>query len=104
MSRAPITIDHIHCSAICEEIGYRLRIVLSREHSELPIRLQSLLDRFQQLERHEAPSIVPSIRELMTHNGARVDSRSTPKDCGLNQARDHSELGKSLGDHSEHVR
>jgi hypothetical protein len=65
MSRATFPIDHIHCSAVCEEIGYRLRISLSREPSELPIRLQRLLDRFQQLERDDAPSIVPSSSELI---------------------------------------
>ena len=65
MSRATFSIDHIHCSAICEEIGYQLRICLSREPAELPIRLQRLLDRFRQLECDEAPSIVPSSSELI---------------------------------------
>jgi hypothetical protein len=58
-------IDHIHCSAICEEIGYRLRVSLTGEPSELPIRLQRLLDQFRLLECHDAPSIVPSSSELI---------------------------------------
>jgi hypothetical protein len=65
MSRATFPIDHIHCSAICEEIGYQLRVCLSREPSELPIQLQRLLGQFRQLECDDAPSIVPSSRELI---------------------------------------
>jgi len=53
-------LDHIHCRAICDEIGERLREVLRREASETPPRLLMLLDELAQLDDH-GPSIVPSI-------------------------------------------
>jgi hypothetical protein len=56
-------LDHIHCRAICDEIGERLREVLRREASETPPRLLMLLDELAQLDDH-GPSIVPSIDEI----------------------------------------
>jgi len=56
-------LDHIHCRAICDEIGERLREVLRREASEMPPRLLMLIDEFAQLD-HHGPSIVPSIDEM----------------------------------------
>jgi len=56
-------LDHIHCRAICDEIGERLREVLRREASEMPPRLLMLLDELAQLDDH-GPSIVPSIDEI----------------------------------------
>ena len=55
-------LDHIHCRAICDEIGERLRQVLKAEALEIPQRLVTLLDRLAELE--QAPSIVPSIDEM----------------------------------------
>ena len=62
---APV-LDHIHCRAICDEIGERLRDVLSREVSEIPSYLCRLVDRLAELERVPAPSIVPSIDDMNT--------------------------------------
>lgn len=56
-------IDHIHCRAICDEIGERLREVLRREASEMPPRLLVLIDELAQLD-HDGPSVVPSIDEI----------------------------------------
>jgi hypothetical protein len=55
-------LDHIHCRAICDEIGERLRDVLAREALEIPPRLLMLVDRLAQLD--DGPSIVPSIDEM----------------------------------------
>jgi hypothetical protein len=57
-----LALDHIHCRAICDEIGERLRQVLKPEALEIPQRLLTLLDRLAELE--QAPSIVPSIDEM----------------------------------------
>jgi len=57
-------LDSLHCQAICEEVGERLRILLDRDAPELPQQLRSLLDRFAELERVQAPSIVPAIDDL----------------------------------------
>lgn len=59
-----IQIDSIHCRAICEEIGYRLRQTLKEGVDEHPPYLK-LLDLLHQKEFGRpifdaAPSIVPS--------------------------------------------
>jgi hypothetical protein len=59
---AELVIDHIHCRAICDEIGDRLRDILKREASEVPPRLIGLIDKLAELERE--PSIVPSIEDM----------------------------------------
>ncbi len=38
-----VQIDSSHCRAICEEIGERLRIMLDRDATPLPDRLQVLM-------------------------------------------------------------
>jgi hypothetical protein len=59
---AHLSIDPIHCRAICDEIGERLRYLLKREISDIPPQLLILLDKFADLE--FAPSIVPSMGEM----------------------------------------
>jgi hypothetical protein len=59
-----IQIDSVHCSAICEEIGYRLSEFLKTETSDLPPQLKLLLKRLRQQDREEAPSIVPSLDDM----------------------------------------
>jgi hypothetical protein len=63
-------IDSGHCRAICDEIGDRLRIVLDREASALPQRLQMLVDRLAELDRAQAPSIVPAMDDMMVWSTA----------------------------------
>ncbi len=58
----PLALDHVHCRAICDEIGERLRQVLKLETLEIPHRLLALLDRLAELD--QAPSIVPSMDEM----------------------------------------
>jgi hypothetical protein len=59
-----LRIDSGHCRAICDEIGDRLRIALDRETTAVPPRLQMLLDRLAELERGDAPSIVPAMDDM----------------------------------------
>lgn len=57
-------LESLHCRAICDEIGERLRIVLDREMTALPPRLQVLMLRLAAQELADAPSIAPSIAEM----------------------------------------
>jgi hypothetical protein len=57
-----IEIDGIHCRAITDEIGERLRMAYSQVSPELPPRILRQLDRLRELDREGSPSIVPSIR------------------------------------------
>jgi hypothetical protein len=54
-----IQIDEMHCQAIREEIGERLRIEL-RACPPMSAKLVRLLARLPELDYHDAPSIVPS--------------------------------------------
>jgi hypothetical protein len=65
-----LRIDSGHCRAICDEIGDRLRIVLDREPGALPQRLQMLIDRLAELDRAQAPSIVPAMDDMMAWSAA----------------------------------
>ena len=57
-----LALDHIHCRAICDEIGERLRDVLGRERPEIPPRLLVLIEALARSE--HAPSMVPSLEEM----------------------------------------
>jgi hypothetical protein len=57
-----LALDQVHCRAICNEIGERLRYVLSQDPSPIPPRLNELIDKLMEME--QAPSIVPSIDEM----------------------------------------
>jgi hypothetical protein len=60
-----IEIDSVHCRAIGEEIGYRLSLVLRRENPELPPRLKMLLDRLRLQDMESAPSMAPSLDDMV---------------------------------------
>jgi hypothetical protein len=60
-----LQIDSLHCRAICDEIGERLRTVLRPETVGLPIRLQILIDRLADQDREMAPSIVPDVDDMI---------------------------------------
>jgi hypothetical protein len=47
-----VQINHIHCSAVCQEIGEVLSVKLGPQSIELPPRL---LDLMQQLTKSELP-------------------------------------------------
>ena len=63
MSKLPsICLDHKHCREICDEIGYRLSVLL-RPETALPERLKLLLDRLiaKDLQQIDSPPISPSV-------------------------------------------
>jgi hypothetical protein len=62
-----IVLDHVHCRAICDEIGERLSYALRPEASEIPPRLVALIDWLALLD--QMPSIVPSIEEMSSLGG-----------------------------------
>lgn len=70
-----LALDHVHCRAICDETGERLRQVLKPEALEIPQRLLALLDRLAELE--QAPSIVPSMDDMYFPESPARITRST---------------------------
>jgi len=59
-----LQIDSSHCRAICDEIGERLRVILDRETTALPPRLQVLMLRLAAQDLAGSPSIAPSIGDM----------------------------------------
>jgi hypothetical protein len=63
---ASIQIEIIHLRAICDEIGDRLREILRRETGHtLPPRLNSLMQQLAKADCEPAPSIVPSLDDIV---------------------------------------
>ena len=61
-----LQISSEHCRAICDEIGERLRVILSRDPPDLPVQLRMLMSRLaEQDDIILAPSIVPSIDDMV---------------------------------------
>ena len=60
-----LQIDSVHCRAICDEIGERLRTILRTETGHLPDRLQILLDQLADQDRELAPSIAPDLDDMI---------------------------------------
>lgn len=71
-----LQIDSSHCRAICDEIGWRLRIMLDRETTPLPPRLQALLLRLAAQELAGSPSIAPSTDDTIRQD--RAEDRTGP--------------------------
>jgi hypothetical protein len=56
----------VHSREICAEIGDRLREILRRDAtSELPPRLQHLMERLAEADRETSPSLVPSLEDMI---------------------------------------
>jgi hypothetical protein len=70
LNAATLVLDSIHCRAICDEIGERLRSIMKPAASDVPPRLLDLIGRLAALEQRDllqmelAPSIVPSSEEI----------------------------------------
>jgi hypothetical protein len=64
-AQSELQIDSSHCRAICDEIGERLRVILARESPAMPLQLQLLIDRLAEQDREPAPSIVPSMEDMV---------------------------------------
>jgi hypothetical protein len=60
-----LKIDSSHCRAICDEIGDRLRVMLDREIPVMPLRLRLLMDRLAEQDSELAPSIAPSMDDMV---------------------------------------
>ena len=60
-----VQIDSIHCRAICDEIAERMRAIHDRRLPAAPPYLQSLIDRLPELDHQPAPSIAPSIEDMI---------------------------------------
>jgi hypothetical protein len=60
-----ILIDSMHCRAICDEIGDRLRLILDRDVTGLPVRLQLLLAQLAAQDLVTVPSTMPGIDETV---------------------------------------
>lgn len=58
-----VTVSSRHLRAICEEVGYRIRLHLDNTSTDPSPRLRSLLLRFEQSDQIESPSIVPSVED-----------------------------------------
>jgi hypothetical protein len=59
-------IDAEHSQAICAEVGDRLREILRRDATgELPPRLQHLMKRLAEADQESAPSLVPSLEDMI---------------------------------------
>lgn len=56
-----VTVSSRHLRAICEEVGYRIRLHLDSTSTDASPQLRSLLLRFEQSDQVESPSIVPSV-------------------------------------------
>jgi hypothetical protein len=67
---ATLQLDNLHCRAICDEIGERLRFVLRPEASGIPQHLLGLIEKLEQSDLDDctwvehAPSIAPSLEEI----------------------------------------
>jgi hypothetical protein len=71
-------IDAEHSRAICQEIGERLGELLRRDASrELPPRLQHLMERLTEADRETAPSLVPSLEDMIVQERIAVRREST---------------------------
>jgi hypothetical protein len=58
-----VQLDRIHSEAVLQGIGERLRDALNRESPEMSQRLRTLMSRLPELDREQAPSIVPEMGE-----------------------------------------
>lgn len=57
--RVKIELDHKHSQEVCNEIGERLKIKLSRKVSPpLPRKMQNQLDKLRQVDERDASSVV----------------------------------------------
>jgi hypothetical protein len=59
-----LQIESLHCRAICEEVGERMRIILRPETGNLPARLQILIDRLADQDRGIVTSIAPDLDDM----------------------------------------
>lgn len=74
-----LQIDSLHCRAICDEIGERMRAIHGRQLPAASPYLQSLIDRLSELDHQPAPSIAPSIEDMIWQPAATDRSHQTAR-------------------------
>jgi hypothetical protein len=76
---ARIQIDAVNLRAICDEIGDRLREILRRDTSHvLPPRLNYLMQQLATADFELAPSIVPSLEDIIVEREGMAQDEITP--------------------------
>ena len=76
---AIVQVDAVHLRAICDEIGDRLREILRRETSHvLPPRLNYLMQQLARADFELAPSIVPSLEDVIVERKVMPQDEMTP--------------------------
>jgi hypothetical protein len=74
---AKVEIDAVHLRAIRDEIGDRLHELLRRDAShDLPPRLKYLMAQLAEIDREVAPSIVPSIEDIIVEIRGNASDRN----------------------------
>ena len=81
MTGVNMQMDAVHTREICAEIGDRLREILRRDVSELPPRLQHLMERLAEADRETSPSLVPSLEDMIGQQP--IDARHESFDAQL---------------------
>jgi len=71
--RNALDLDSAHNSAIREEIGERLRVLLSKEQPKPPPRVQHLLDRLNALDAPRVRSRNRRLRDLWQQKAVRME-------------------------------
>jgi hypothetical protein len=61
LNAADVHLDHLHCEAVLQGIGEKLRDMLNRETPDMPQRLRALIARLPELDGEKAPSLVPEM-------------------------------------------
>lgn len=61
LNAADVHLDHIHCEAVWQGIGEKLRDALNRESPDMSQRLRALIARLPELDGEKAPSLVPEM-------------------------------------------
>jgi hypothetical protein len=75
--KTALALDHVHCRAICDEIGERLRYTLRQDASDIPLRLIALIDKLAEMEQ------MPSIEETSSFGCFVLASRTRSADVAL---------------------
>lgn len=77
LAKTAVYIDTLHSLAICGETGFR-QLLRGESTSELPPRLQYLMERLAESDRVMAPSLVPSIEDMIQQEPIDPRQERTP--------------------------
>jgi hypothetical protein len=95
---ASIQIDAVHLRAICDEIGDRLREILRRETSHvLPPRLNYLMQQLARADFELAPSIVPSLEDIIVEREVMPRDEMTAPEMAEHEPGDQQPVNRGSG-------